>query len=115
MSKSNKKTVDRREFIRRWMDESGVTYDVACQLYNTMVSTFEDGVADGSKITIGRLGALIPKWRPAREVVKGFERGPGGEVTKTRKTYYLDDRIHYRFSLYREWVKNHHLNWTLNA
>ncbi len=110
-----KKTIDRREFIRRWMDECGVTYDAAKQIYRTMVSTFEDGVADGSKVTIGRLGALVPKWRPAREVVKGFDRTPGGGVVKTRKTYYLDDRIHYKFSLYREWVNGHQLNWTMNS
>lgn len=104
------KTVTRREFIRRWMEECGVTYDVACQLYRTMVLTFEDGVANGDKITIGRLGALVPRWQDTRTVTMGCRRVEG-KVLKQKQTFILDPRIRYRFKIYREWMTTRHLNW----
>lgn len=111
LTDKERQTVNRRDFIRRWMQECGVTYDVACQLYRTMVSTFEDGVANGSKVTIGRLGALVPQWQEARQVVMGFRRTPGKGVVKQKQTYILDPRIRYRFKIYREWMNTRHLNW----
>lgn len=104
-------TVGRNEFIRRWMEECGVTYDAASQLYRTMVSTFEDGVANGQKVTIGRLGALVPFRQESRTIVMGCRRIPGG-VVRQRQEFYLDPRIKYRFKLYREWVNKSHLNWS---
>lgn len=104
-------TVNRREFIKNFMSHCGVTYDVACRIYSTMVSTFEDGVADGSKVTIGRLGALIPTWQEGREVTMGFRRVSGKGYIKARQTYNLDPRIRYRFKVYREWLNTHRLNW----
>lgn len=103
-------TVDRREFIRRLMQECGLTYDVANQAYRTMVSTFEEGVAGGHKITIGRLGALIPQWQDTREVTMGFRRGTNG-VVKQKQTFILDPRIRYKFKIYREWINTRHLDW----
>lgn len=104
-------SVNRRDFIRRWMQECGVTYDVACELYRSMVSTFEEGVADGNKITIGRLGALVPRWQDARTVTMGFRRTPEKGVVRQRQAYTLDPRIRYRFKIYREWLNTRHLNW----
>lgn len=112
MIETNKEhiNVNRRDFIRRWMHECGVTYDTAAQLYRTMVSLFEDGVANGQKITIGRLGALVPRWQQPRQVVMGFRRVPG-KIIRQRQTHYLDARIHYRFKIYKEWLDTRHLNW----
>jgi len=104
-------TVGRNGFIRRWMDECGVTYDVASQLYRTMVSTFEEGVASGQKITIGRLGALVPYWQGSRTAVMGFRRVQGGLI-KQKQEYFLDPRIKYRFKIYKEWINKSHLNWS---
>lgn len=104
-------TVDRRNFVKRFMDECGVTYEVACRIYATMVSTFEDGVADGSKVTIGRLGALIPTWQDGREVTMHFRRVSGKGCIKARRTYNLDPRIRFRFKIYREWLRTRRLNW----
>lgn len=105
------KSIGRYAFIKRWMDECGVTYDMATQIYRTMVSTFEDGVANGQKVAIGRLGALIPNWQDSRTVTMGFRRVKGG-IIKQRQEYYLDPRIKYEFKLYKEWLNNSHLNWT---
>ena len=106
-----KETVSRREFIRRWMQECGVTYDVACQLYRTMVSTFEEGIAGGNKVTIGRLGALIPQWQDARQMVMGFRRTSNKGIVRQKQVYTLDPRIRYRFKIYREWMSTRHLAW----
>jgi hypothetical protein len=103
-------TVGRKEFIRRWMEECGVTYDTACQLYRTMVSTFEDGVANGQKVTIGRLGSLVPYWQDSRTAVMGFRRVKGG-VMRHKQEYFLDPRIRYKFKLFRAWLNKSHLNW----
>jgi hypothetical protein len=104
-------TVNRREFVKRWMIECGVTYDVACQIYRSMVSTFEEGVANGHKITIGRLGALLPQWQESRQVTMGFRRTPGKGVVKQKQVYTLDPRYRFRFKIYKEWMSTRHLNW----
>lgn len=103
-------TTDRKKFIRRWIEECGVTYDVASQIYRTMVRTFEDGVANGEKITVGRLGALVPKWQESRTVTMGCRRVRGG-VVHERREFNLDPRIRYKFKIYREWMTSRHLNW----
>jgi hypothetical protein len=104
-------TVNRRDFIRRWMEDCGVTFDAATAIYRAMVSTFEEGVANGQKISIGHVGALIPKWQEPRQVTMGFRRVPKRGVVRQRQTYLLDSRIHYRFRLHKEWINTHHLNW----
>lgn len=107
---SESQTIGRKEFIRKWMQECGVTYDAACQIYRTMVSTFEDGVANGQKVTIGELGALVPHWQESRTAVMGFRRVPGG-VVKQKQEYILDPRIRYKFKIYKKWINRSHLNW----
>jgi hypothetical protein len=104
-------TVGRNVFIRRWMNECGVTYDVSCQIYRAMVSTFEDGVANGQKVTIGRLGALVPSWQNSRTATMGFRRVKGG-IVRQRQEYFLDPRIKYKFKLFKEWIGKSHLNWS---
>jgi len=105
-----KESVDRKEFVRRWMEECGVTFDVASQIYRAMVSTFEEGVARGQKITIGRLGALMPSWQEPRQVTMGFRRGTGG-VVRQKQVFILDGRIRYKFKIYKEWMATRHLDW----
>lgn len=92
------------------MIECGVTYDMASALYRSMVCSFEDGVANGQKVTIGRLGALVPHWQDSRTATMGFRRVPGG-IIRQKREYHLDPRIKYKFSLYREWLLKSHLNW----
>lgn len=96
-------TVDRKEFIRRYMVECNLNYEAASNVYECMVRTFEDGVANCRKITIGKLGALVPKWSPARTVVMS--------VGTTQKAYNMDGRYKYKFNVYKKWLQNHKLNW----
>lgn len=104
-------TVGRKEFIRRWMEECGVTYDTACQLYRTMVVVFEDGIANGQKVTIGHLGALVPYWQGSRTAIMGFRRVQGG-VVRHKQEYFLDPRIRYKFKIFKAWLNKSHLNWS---
>lgn len=104
-------TVNRKEFIRKWMQECGLTYDAASQVYQTMVSTFEEGVASGQKVTIGRLGALVPKWQDAREVTMGFRRVPSG-IVRQRHVFIQEGRYRYKFKIYKEWMASRRLDWS---
>ncbi len=106
----NKKAIDRKEFVRAWMDQCGVTYDVANQIYETMIGTLEKAVANGQRINIGKLGALIPYWQKARQVTMPFRR-ERSRLLKQKQTYILDPRIRYRFKIFKEWIASTHLNW----
>ena len=96
-------TVDRKEFIRRYMVECNLSYDAASKVYACMVRTFEDGIINCRKVTIGKLGSLTPQWSPPRTVVMS--------VGSTKKTYNMDGRYKYKFVVYKKWIKNHLLNW----
>jgi len=106
MGKRN--VVTRRDFIRKFMD-CGLTFDQACRCYTGMVSVFEDAVVRAEKIGIGRVGCLTPTICPPRDVVMGFQRGKGGKVVRTKRLYHLDERVKYRFTLYREFKTKHGL------
>lgn len=96
-------SVDRREFVKKFMDECGLTYDVASNVYKCMVNTFEDGIIENKKVTIGRLGALKPVWTGPRTVVMN--------INKTKKIYNLDGRYRYKFVIYKKWISDHFLKW----
>jgi nucleoid DNA-binding protein len=107
----NSDTVTRAAFIKRFMDECGLTYVQACHIYDCMVTVLEDAVVSGGKVNFGRLGCLTPVLMQPRMVTMGFERTADNEVTKRHRTYFLGRRLNYRFKLYREFVKKHALNW----
>lgn len=104
-------TITRAAFIKRYMEDCGLTYQQSCQVYDCMVSTIQDGVVTGTKINFGRLGTLAPRWLPARAVNMGFERRANGEVKNRQRTYFLGRRISYSFRLYREFMQKHRLDW----
>ena len=105
---SQKSAVTRREFIRKFM-QAGLTYDQACRVYSTLVSLIEDSVVSGEKIKFGKVGCLLPVRKPPRDVVMGFMRGPGNSMVKSKRVFHLDERVDYRFSFYREFVRKHQL------
>jgi hypothetical protein len=74
-----------------------------------MVSVIEDGVVRGDKVGIGKVGALTPTVSPPREYTMGFQRVKGNKVVKTKRTYRTDERVRYRFSLFRNFRKEHDL------
>ncbi len=108
-------TVTRREFVARFMRDVGVSYSQACRIYECMCGIVEDGIVSGSKIRIGRVGALTPVWRRPREVKMHFAMKKGKRVVPAHKTYVMDGRYVYKFKLYREFVDTHTLRWFADA
>jgi nucleoid DNA-binding protein len=106
-----KPLVGRREFVRKLMMDVGLTFDQACRAYTCFISVIEDGVTSGEKIGFGRVGSLTPVKKPARDVVMGFERLPGGKVARTKRIFHVDERIAFKFNLYEEFVRKHQLKW----
>lgn len=108
-------TVDRKAFIARFMSESGLSYAQACRVYETMCRAFEDGVVTGSKIRIGKLGAIVPIWKPGRDHHMHFRVAKGRKVeTGIHRTYHIDGRYTFKFNLYRQFVNTHQLRWFLD-
>lgn len=103
-------TITRSVFVKQYMEQCGLTYQKACEVYDCMVATLQDAVINGSKVNFGRLGSLTPHWMPARAVNMGFERGPGNIVNNRQRQFFLNRRIKYKFTIYREFSKNHNLN-----
>lgn len=105
-------TVTRRVFVSRFMSDCGVSYAQACKIYDSMCRTFEDGVVAGSKIAIGRVGAINPVWQPPRTYHMHFERKPGRKVAKgIHRTYSMDGRYTFKFNLYRRFSQTRQLKW----
>ena len=76
-SEFNKKTCDRRTFVKNYMAAGGLTYTQACRVYDVMCKTFEEAILNGTKITVGRVGAVVPHWRAPRDVQMHFGTSPG--------------------------------------
>jgi hypothetical protein len=110
-AKTGKTTYDRKVFIERFMHDAGLSYVQACSLYRVMCRVFEDAVITGNKVTIGRLGALVPKWRPPRDYHMHFVRKGGTIKTGIHRVYYSDGRLEYRLKLYRKFLRTRQLNW----
>lgn len=105
-------TVTRRVFVSRFMADCGVSYAQACRIYESMCRTFEDGVVAGSKIAIGRVGAINPVWQPPRTYQMHFERKSGHEVKRgVHRTYSMDGRFTFKFNLYRRFSRTRQLKW----
>lgn len=99
-------TIIRRDFVARFMRDTGVSYAQACRIYESMCRIFEDGIVNARKIALGNVGALTPVWRPPKDVHKHFDRKPGGKIVRTHKVYSIDGRYAYRFKLYRAFEKS---------
>ena len=106
---TKKPLVGRREFVRKLMLDVGLTFDQACEAYACFISVIEDGVTACEKIGIGRIGCLVPIHKAARDVVMGFERLPDGTVVRTKRIFHIDEHIEFKFRLYEEFVRKHHL------
>lgn len=89
------------------MRDGNLTYAQACKLYDSMVGIIEDGIANGAKIGIGKVGAIVPHRRPPRAVSMNCAKNADG----TRKVIELGPRVAYRFALYRSFVSTHRLAW----
>jgi hypothetical protein len=109
-----KGTVDRRTFISKFM-RAGLTYSQATRLYEVMCGVFEDGIVSGNRISIGRVGALVPSWRPPRDINMHFRIKKGRMIERgVHRTYYVDGRYEFRFKLYKKFMDTRQLHWFLD-
>jgi hypothetical protein len=94
------------------MKEGGLTYSNACRVYEVMCGVFSDGIVTGNRVTIGRVGALMPVWRPPREIRMHFRVKKGKKVeTGVHRTYHMDGRFEFRFRLYKKFIDSTQLTW----
>lgn len=107
-------TYDRRVFVARFMKE-GLSYSQACRLYTVMCSVFEEAIVSGSKVTIGRVGAIVPCWRPPRDIQMHFRLKAGRKVEKgIHRTFFMDGRYDFKWRLYRRFMETRQLKWLLD-
>lgn len=106
-----KTTYDRRAFVSRFMREGGLTYSQACRMYEVMCRTFEEAIVTGSKVTVGRVGAIVPFWRPPREFQMHFRKKGKNIETGIHRTYFTDGRFDFKFRLYRQFLQTRQLKW----
>jgi len=114
VKKPEQATYDRRSFVAAFMKEGGLSYSQACRLYEVMTGVFESAIITGSKVTIGRVGAIVPYWRPPRDIQMHF-RKRGKKVEKgVHRTYFMDGRYDFKFRLYRRFMDTRQLKWLLD-
>ena len=111
-SRPDQATCDRRAFISRFMREGGLTYSQACRSYEVMCVTVADAIVNGNKVAIGRVGSIVPCWKPPRDVHMHFRRNGKEIETGVHRTYFLDGRYDYKFRLYRRFMETRALKWT---
>lgn len=94
--------------------KDGLTYSQACRLYVTMCAVFEEAIITGNKVTIGRVGAIVPYWKPPRDYQMHFCRR-GGKVEKgVHRTFFVDGRYDFKFRLYRRFMESRQLKWLID-
>ena len=114
MKTAEQTTCDRRAFVTKFMNDGGLTYSQACRVYEVMCSAFADAIVSGSRITIGRVGSIVPCWRPPRDVQMHFRRS-GNTIEKgVHRTYYMDGRYDFKFKLYRKFMQARQLKWLVD-
>ena len=107
----DKATYDRRAFVSRFMKEGGLTFSQSCRMYEVMCRTFEEAIITGSKVTVGRVGAIVPFWRPPRDIQMHF-RKKGRKIERgIHRTYFMDGRFDFKFRLYRRFMETRQLKW----
>ena len=114
MKKLDKITYDRRCFVKRFMQEGGLSYTQACHLYEIMCHLFEEAIITGNRITIGRVVAISPQWVPPRDIQMHFEKR-GAKVQKgVHHTYFMDGHYIFKFKLYSQFKKNRQMKWMID-
>lgn len=97
------------------MSHCGMSYVEAGRAYEAMVSVIEDGIVQGHRIGIGKVGAIDPVWHGPRDVKMGFERQDGGKVVKSSRVFHLDGRYKFRFRLFRRFIESRNLRWVMDS
>lgn len=103
-------SITRSEFVRRYM-AAGFSYEQATKAFKVTVGVIEDAVVAGSRVGLGRVGALVPVMQRARVISMGFKRKKGGVVEKIRREYNMGQRLKWRFILFKRFEETHSLKW----
>jgi hypothetical protein len=98
-------SISRAEFVRKFV-AAGFEYPDAHKAYKVVVSTFEDALLTNCRVSIGRVGALVPVKRPPRVVKMGFQRTKRGVVKKQREFSY-GEVVRWKFKVFRKFAKEH--------
>ena len=94
------------------MRDIGLSYRQATKVYESMCRVFADGIVNGSKIGIGRVGCLAPVWLESKEIKMHFKVGKGRKIDRNvHRTYYMDGRFTFKFRLHQAFVARHTLKW----
>lgn len=114
MNPKEGKVIDRRQFIQQLMRQCGFTFAEATKAFDCMCRVFENSVVSGSRINIGRVGALVPVWKPGRDILMHFSVGKGRKIkTGTTRTYHKDGHYEFKFRLYDKFIQTRNLQWFL--
>jgi hypothetical protein len=103
-------SIKRPDFIKRLMQDVGLSYDMATAAYLSMVSLIGDGMARNQRICLGKVCNLQPKESPPRKVRLGQKLKKGGGYEKVGLTFYIDRRVRYQVRIHREYIKKKSLN-----
>ena len=96
-------TISRADFVKKFV-AAGFEYADAHRAYNVVVSTFEDALTTNAKLSIGRVGALVPIRRAPRVIKMGFQRTKEGVEQKQREFAY-GEMVRWKFRVYRTFAK----------
>ena len=109
---SNETVVKRADFIRNIVKNEGLTYAQASAAFDAVIQTLEDGICAGSKIQLGKIGAIVPVRLDPRPVQMHFRR-QGNTVVHQERTYFLGSRIKFKFRLFKAFLQSRTLSWKL--
>jgi nucleoid DNA-binding protein len=104
--------VKREDFIRSYTQQGALTYKQAVAAYDCTMKVLEDAVVNGHRVTLGGVGALVPRDVPPRVVRMGFTKGKGGVVNLRSREYIIGHRKKYAFNLFKRFLQSRQLNWT---
>ena len=104
-------TVTRAELIRKLVYDCNLSYPQATQVYECLISVFEDVICSGKRLNIGQVCAIVPVWREPREIKMGFKKEKGGVVKKVNRTFYIDGRLAFKVVVHKKFFSEHQIRW----
>lgn len=104
-------TIRRKDFVDRFMRQCNMSFTDACRAFDCMCEVMKDGVVNGAKIRMGKLGVLHPSWSASKEVHMGVRVVKGRRYVRKKHVYFLSKRLNYRLRIFRKFLETHELNW----
>ena len=88
---------------------AGFSYEEARRAYSALVSVFENCIVRGERVSLGRIGALVPTVKPPRVVKMGFKRTKEG-VEKVKREFIYGETVRWKFKIYRTFARRHQVD-----